>query len=95
MKKPRTFKFKAKKLPATIPCQACNGRSGNGIGCGVCGGYGFVLQRIECPLCKRQALFRPAAHTMYEGKRFRSLDGLEFVFYMETGSTCIHCEKEE
>lgn len=73
-----------------MPCQACRRDES---GCYTCGGYGYILEKSKCRLCKREAWFRPGAHTVYEGKHYSSFDGLEFVWHVD-GANCIHCESK-
>lgn len=77
-----------------IPCQNCTDRTQREIkrdGCRVCGGYGIIATQNACD-CGRLAWLRPGAHTVYQGKRFFSMDGLEFV-YTQGKVLCHHCEK--
>lgn len=75
----------------TIECQANHDKNG---GCRVCGGYGIILAQRQCG-CGRTGWFRPGAFTTYEGKHYRSFDGLDWVAHPKTRDNCIHCEQSK
>jgi hypothetical protein len=81
-----------------IPCQAPHELDESGhvkFGCPICGGYKTVLQKkIACTKCKKEAWFKPGAHTNYVGKIFNSWDGLQLVITGK-GTKCIECYANE
>lgn len=64
-------------------------------GCSTCGGYGHVYARSHCPSCKKSGYFRPGAYTLYEGKRYKSMDGLRMVARMNADDICEECHEKE
>lgn len=75
----------------TIKCQAKHDKNG---GCSTCGGYGSVIVKSFCGKCKKPYWGRPGNYTMYEGKRWRSFDGLAIRSSMEHGVVCAECYEE-
>ena len=68
-------------------------------GCPTCGGYQYVLGPAKCTKCSRMGLVNPGARTVYEGRRFRTIDGVGFV-YTDLKSEkiemlCFQCEGEK
>lgn len=73
-----------------IPCQCDQPKNG----CPSCGGYGYVLSVTRCHKCFKPYWARPGVHTIYEGKRWRSFDGLKMVVHKGT-SICLECFEKE
>lgn len=74
---------------AQIKCQAKHSETG---GCHTCGGFGYVLEMAECPVCKRTYWDRERrGTTVYEGKQLRAFDGLELVYTLDKGAVCATC----
>lgn len=76
-----------------ILCQACACKPKES-GCDVCGGFGVVFVTISCEKCDRTGLVRPDAFTSYEGKKWRTVDGLTMFEHM-TGRLCEYCEENK
>ena len=81
-----------------ITCKKCFGKkelqSETG-GCPGCGGFGYIAKKQQCPTCDRWGYFRPLnGMTVYEGKRYYSIDGLEMVAHIDRFSNCVHCEEK-
>lgn len=79
-----------------IKCQQKHTQKGTSEGgwggCGSCGGYGFIMSEVElCSKCKRKGWVRPGAHTVYEGKTFRTVDGIDLVYSKGMKVTCFDC----
>lgn len=74
------------------PCPVCVGKGGR-TGCTRCGGYGYIAESRLLTCCSRVAWFRPGAFTKYEGKEYRSYDGVEMVSSMD-GDVCAQCFKK-
>jgi hypothetical protein len=72
-----------------IPCQGC---APEATGCETCGGYKFVLCVGACDDCGRTYWTRPGVYTSWEGKRYRSLDGLALVCRAD-GVRCVPCDE--
>lgn len=82
-------------MTQSIPCQACVGKPKED-GCATCGGFKEVLFFAKaCNFCERQAWFRPGVHTVYVGKHYSSVDGLEIVCTGMSERTCIDCYKKD
>jgi len=77
-----------------IKCQACEGKPQK-EGCSTCGGSGCVFGVFKCLGCGRWSLVRSGSHTTYEGKRWRSVDGLGFTDHAKSHALCHHCEPWE
>lgn len=76
-----------------IECQAPHDSGG---GCTHCGGYGFVFHKVPvCEKCHVEAWVRPGAWTIYEGKTWRTVDGLLVVHVGLDKRLCGKCAKEE
>ena len=78
-----------------IECQRCNGAKQS---CSVCGGYGIVYEVLRCDNCGREYYSRPGAYTLYDGKKFITMDGLEITYYCNKNgckTTCRFCEQRE
>lgn len=75
-----------------IVCQACTPRSRKSSECRVCGGYGLLLEIVECPKCLRQGWVRPGVHSVHEGKKYRTFDGMEWVAHLKKPNNCAECE---
>lgn len=60
-------------------------------GCMYCGGYKYVLIKKKCD-CGRFGWMKPGPYSVYDGKHFTTIDGLEFVYHDEFGLNCIYCE---
>ncbi len=74
----------------SIPCQRCKDEPEDEKGCPTCGGHRNVLIQCKCSCGGTKYWARPGAHTMYEGKRWASFDGVDFV--VENGSAkCPAC----
>lgn len=69
-----------------IPCQCTQPLNG----CPSCSGFGYVLELAKCHACFRTYWVRPGVHTMYEGKRWRTFDGLAMVV-KDGRSVCFEC----
>jgi len=72
-----------------IPCQACDPEAETG--CSVCGGYKVVLARGMCSGCGTRYWHRPGVYTSFDGKRWRTFDGLEMVCRPEA-TRCAACD---
>lgn len=71
-----------------IPCQAKHREDG---GCSTCGGYGVVLVQSKLPCCGKLYWHRPGGgFTVYEGKRWTSIDGVDTVWTLG-GQLCEEC----
>lgn len=70
----------------------CQGTACKKNGCSTCGGYGVVVLESACRVCQRRFWVRPGVHTVYDGKTYRTFDGLEMVWRKE-GSLCLSCDK--
>lgn len=75
-----------------IYCERCKGDAELENGCATCGGHRTVLGAVTCRICKREAWVRPGVHTSYEGKRWHTFDGVEWVDH-KSSSNCADCEK--
>lgn len=76
----------------TIPCQDIHDENG---GCYTCGGYGVVMVNGEaCSKCNAKAWFRPGNHTFYDGKKYKSSDGLQLTWH-PGGTLCYRCEPKD
>lgn len=64
-------------------------------GCDFCGGYKYVFIKYRCSLCHRIGWFSPGPISVYEGKRYYSIDGLEMVYHMDKWFNCIYCENKK
>jgi hypothetical protein len=78
-----------------IKCQAKHEKKGDKTGgwgaCYTCGGYGFVYEKVvACVKCERKAWIRPGNYTIFEGKEFRSIDGL-LIVHGKNGTYCNEC----
>ena len=75
-----------------IKCQNCNG----GEPCPACGGYGIVFAVARCA-CGNEYYTRMGAFTIYEGKTFRTMDGLIIKYGVINGgcivTSCSKCEE--
>ena len=76
----------------------CQGSDCKKNGCYSCGGYGYVLETAQCSNCLQEYWTRPGNYTIYDGKKFTSIDGLEITFHlstdgkeMKTKTTCSKC----
>lgn len=70
-----------------IRCQADHGDFKKG--CGTCGGHGTVFDQVRLD-CGHKYWTRPGAYTVFEGKVFTSLDGLNIIC-LKNGSMCLAC----
>lgn len=66
----------------------CQGKSCK-TGCHSCGGYGVLIQRENLD-CGHYIWTRPYAITVYDGKEFRSIDGLDCI-YKNGKYLCLDC----
>lgn len=82
------------KIGDKIQCQAVHKVEANGhFGCYSCGGYGFLFEWcLCCTKCKACGWHRPDPYTTYEGKVYRTIDGLEMVSH-KSGALCRKCEE--
>jgi len=73
-----------------IKCQAKekHGKSG----CRHCGGYGHIVHEAKCQNCQRPYWTKPGSFTTYDGKIFRSFDGLLIRVHFDRPWTCEKCE---
>lgn len=72
----------------------CKAEHDHNNGCSSCGGYKVVFFKQHCPTCKRFGWMRPGAFTTYVGKRYKTVDGLEFVVEtLRAGAPdrCVYC----
>lgn len=80
-----------------IYCQQCTPeqrRSKDYKGCYTCGGYGILYVVAKCPGCGTKYYDRMGAFTIYEGKQFRSMDGLVLTYGMKNGMcVVVKCSK--
>lgn len=72
-----------------IKCRACHPKEP--MGCGTCGGYKIVYQAVNCPTCKNWSWHRPGHYTVYEGKQFRTLEGVLIQYSLKGKSICSLC----
>jgi hypothetical protein len=74
-----------------IKCQGLNCKKD---GCSHCGGFGEVFVVGKCSVCGNKYLTRPGVKTLYHGKRYTSVDGLELVYrsLKEDGMAVICCK---
>ena len=78
-----------------IKCQnskcSANNPAYKNKGCTVCGGYGdiFIRSRVTC--CGKQCWIRPGAFTVYDGKQYKSVDGLGLIYRIKGGIVCDGC----
>jgi hypothetical protein len=77
--------------PQKLICKKCFDQP-NDDGC-KCGGYGYVAALKLCPSCGESGYFRPGAMTLYEGKKYSSLDNLEMVAHLDRPDNCLKCEE--
>lgn len=73
-----------------VKCQAKHDATG---GCATCGGYEIILAVRKCPSCGHCALVRPGSYTSYEGKKWRTFDGVEITDHFKNPSTCSYCRE--
>lgn len=86
-----------------LECQGCDGTGRSrepdydGSGCAGCGGFGHVAVKSSCYKCGREGWFPTRAISMYEGRRYRSIDGLVMVFrykqnIISNRQICLRCD---
>jgi len=83
------------KDPLVMVCKACLEKTLEDLmadeNCHTCGGHRICLQKITCK-CGRFGWNRLGVHTMYEGKTYSSVDGLEWTCHMNKPNNCKYCE---
>lgn len=77
-----------------IECQQCSRDDHTEPGCGTCGGYGYLIEKVPCEHCGHEAWMRPGSFTVYVGKRYRSFDGVLFTVKAGFKHVCEYCPKE-
>jgi hypothetical protein len=60
-------------------------------GCGTCGGYGYVFQRGSLSCCGRSYWVRPGAFTVYNGKEYKTMDGIGLIYRIPGKTVCDEC----
>jgi hypothetical protein len=53
-----------------------------------CGGYKIVWEVGTCRGCGREYYTTPGCYTIYEGKRFTTVDGLQLVYMSRDKRNC-------
>lgn len=87
MKSPKPTPRKP-RLPPPIKCKACDEASKH---CEICGGFRYVFSWTRCPTCKNVRLERPGVHSTYEGKQYRSIDGVLVRVHLKKPWECSLC----
>lgn len=77
-----------------IKCKRIGCGAKKGKGCTSCGGYGHIFQKQKCTTCARFGWFRPHPLTVYVGKRYSSVDGLQMVVIDGVKIVCLECFKK-
>lgn len=73
-----------------IYCEKCR-LEPDGSDCRICGGTRMVLCTRHCPKCGKESWVTPGSRTSYEGKRWFSVDGVEWIDHKD-GANCYECE---
>ena len=71
----------------------CQAQHDEGGGCGTCGGYGIIIHERKCATCGHIAWVRPGTYTSYEGKTWRTFDGVIITDHLKRPSECSCCVK--
>jgi hypothetical protein len=74
-------------LPAIV-CRYCKQTDS---GCPICGGFKVVFEWVSCMTCEGPYLIRPGVHTVYEGKKFTSVDGVTVTVHLNRNWECDRC----
>lgn len=80
-----------------IRCEWCSSQCAD-EGCAYCGNFGFLLSRSQCPECSIEVWDKPGSRTEWDGKAYRSWNGVEMVVRLENGQgvrRCSVCDRKK